>query len=413
MSKTVEPGDVYIKQFIISNKNLNASLNVLDQLVAADIWEDLSKPTMFAAFSFQDGVNLLKNFPVIGEETITLEIQTPGISKPTVFIFRVFEIANVVVDPNSKGSTYTLRCVSEEHMRNGSATVQDSQTGTVDTMVTHILNFHLKSKKDIIIDPAKGIQTINFTYMNPLKAIDMLRQRAVSKDFIASSYVFFENQSGFNFKTIEGLIKEGKKSIGTRTFNSQQNPNATKENVAQSFRTLLRYENISKADANKKIAEGAFKAITKTFDLNTKDFDTKTFDMKNVFSKLQLANDKAQIPNSDSFIAQATGGLPKQFFAPLDTSRPDAFIDTAMAARNSFAVLLSSEVTRILIHGDSGLKVGDLINLSFPDPSGTTDRKKPDTMVSGNYLILRLRHIITPSTKSKHQISCDCAKMGI
>lgn len=413
MSKSVEPGDVNIKQFTISNKTLSASLNAIDQLVAADIWEDVSKPSMFATFTFQDGINLLKNFPIIGEETITIEIQTPGISKPTVFVFRVFEIANVATDPNGKGTVYTLRCVSEEHLRNGAATVLDSQTGTVDNMITHILDFHFKTKKAIIMDPAKGIQTINFPYLNPFKAIDMLRQRAVSKDYVASSYLFFENQAGYNFKTIEGLIKEGKKNIGSREFNVQQNPNATKESVANAFRTILKYENLSKADANKKAAEGVFKAITKTFDLNTKDFSSSDFNMKDVFSKLQTPNNKAQIPNTDDFINNVTGSLPKQFFAPLDTSRPDTFIDTAIAARNSFAVLLNSEVTRILIHGDSGLKAGDLLNLSFPDPSGTTGKKKPDSMISGNYIILRLRHMITPSTKSKHQIACDCAKMGI
>ena len=84
-----------------------------------------------------------------------------------------------------------------------------------------------------------------------------------------------------------------------------------------------------------------------------------------------------------------------------------------MAVRNSFNMLLNSDVTRILIHGDTGLKAGDLITIDFADPSGTTDKKKNDMMMSGNYLIVRLRHMITPSTKNKHEISCDCVKMGI
>jgi len=159
---------------------------------------------------------------------------------------------------------------------------------------------------------------------------------------------------------------------------------------------------------------GIYKAVTKVFDLNTKSFTSSDFNLKEVFNKLEKpAAGKSQIPNSDQFIKDYGEGVPKQFFSLKDTLRPDNFIDTAIAIRNSYSALLNSDVTRILIHGDSGLKVGDLITINFSDPTGTTDIKKNDSMLSGNYLIIRLRHMITPSTKNKHEISCDCVKMGI
>ena len=92
---------------------------------------------------------------------------------------------------------------------------------------------------------------------------------------------------------------------------------------------------------------------------------------------------------------------------PVDSLRPDNFVDTAVAIRNSFAVLLNSNVVRVLVHGDSGLKVGDVVTLDLPAMTGTTGKKKDDKMIAGNYLIVRLRHMITPSTKSKHQIVFD------
>lgn len=414
MSSVVEPGDVYIKQFQIANKNFNSAMSPLGQLLGADIWEDMSKPTMYAEFTFQDNLNLLQNFPIIGEEDITIEIQTPGIAKSTTFKFRTFEVTNVQRDYSGRGVTYTVRCVSDEHLRAGSSLVRESQTDIISNMVPVILNKYVDSTKSFIVDETKGIQTIAFPKINPFKAIDMIRQRAVSKQYAASSYVFFENQSGFNFKTIEGLIKEGKQSIGSRQFNYQQNPMGSKTAQANSFRTIKRFENISRGDGNKKASLGIYKAVTKTFDINTKSFETKDFSLKDVFNNLQKpAEGKSQIPNSDDFIKQYGEGVPRQFFSIKDTTRPDNFIDTAIAIRNSYTQLLNTDVTRLLIHGDSGLKVGDLINLEFPDPTGTTDRKQPDSMISGNYLIVRLRHMITQSTRSKHEISLDCVKMGI
>jgi hypothetical protein len=413
MTQIVEPGEVRIKSFEIANKALSAKMNPLGQLAGFDIWEDMSKPTLYATFMFEDNVGLLQSFPIIGEEVFTIEFETPGMSSSTKYSFRSFEVANVQKDVNGKGMTYMVRCVSEEHLYSGSSLVKQSFNDTISNIVPVIIAYNLSSKKPIIIDETKGIQTLVIPKLNPLQAIDMCRQRAVSKNFASSSYVFFENQAGFNFKTIEGLIKEGRKTIGSRVFNAQQNVMANKETEAKSFRTILDYVNIAKSDSNKKASEGVYKAVTKTFDLATKTVTTTNFDLQQVFNKFELPTVGKQIPNSTNFIEEFGSGVPKQFFLPKDTMRLDTFIDTMVATRNSFSMLLNSDITRVLIHGDSGLKVGDLITLNLPAATGTTERKKQDELVSGNYLIIRLRHMITAGTKSRHQISFDCVKMGI
>jgi hypothetical protein len=411
--KTTEPGDVLIKSLSIKNKTLNAEINPLDQLIGVDIYEDMTKPTMYASFVFTDSIGMLSNFPIIGEEIISIEIQTPGISSSTTFTFRSFEVTGVQKDGNGKSVTYAVRCVSEEHLKNGSNLIKQSYTDLISNMVPSILVKYLSSSKPLILDETKGIQTLAIPKLNPLQTIDMLRQRAVSSRYPSSSFVFFENQAGFNFKTIEGLIKEGKPNIGSREFNAQQNVMGDKTTQAKAFRTILDYKAVARADSNKKAAMGVFKAVTKSFDLNTKEFGSAGFDLKDVFGKFQKPGDGKQIPNSDDFIKDFGSGVPRQFFVPKDTTRPDNFIDTMIASRNSFAALLNTDVTRVMIHGDTGLKVGDLVSLILPTPSGTTDRKKDDQLSSGNYLIVRLRHIVTPGTKAKHKIVFDCVKMGI
>jgi hypothetical protein len=413
MSKIYEPGDVKILRFELFNKSLNASVNPLDQLVGCDIFEDMAKPTMYATFTMNDNIGLISKFPIIGEEEIHFEFQSPGMAKPTLFKFRSFAISNIQKDANGKGSTYTIRCVSEEHLYAGSSLVKESFSDTISNIIPIILSKNLQTKKALSVDPTKGITTIPIPKLHPLKAIDMLRQRAVSAEYAASAYVFFENQAGFNFKTIEGLIKGNRDSIGSREFNAQQNTMGSKESMAAAFRTIIKYEALVKNDSNKKAAEGVFSAVTKTFDLNAKTFESKDFKLKDVFDKIQTPDKSAQIPSSDQFINQFASRVPKQFFTLKDTSRPDTFIDMAMATRNSFVVLLNSDVTRVLVHGDTGLKVGDMVKMNLPDASGTTDKKKPDKMTSGNYLVVRLRHMVTTSTKTKHEIVFDCVRMGI
>lgn len=412
MSKIYEPGDVLIKRFELFNKTLNASINPLDQLVGCDIYEDMTKATMYATFTLNDNLNLISKFPIIGEEEVHFEFQSPGMSKPTLFKFRSFSIDGLQRDANGKGATYTIKCVSEEHLYAGSSLVKEAFNDTISNIVPIILKKNMQTTKALIIDPTKGVHNIPIPKLNPIKAIDMLRQRAVSANYASSVYVFFENQAGFNFKTIEGLIKEGRANIGSREFNAQQNTMGSKESVANAFRTIINYASIIKNDSNKKAGEGIFKAVTKVFDVNTKEFSSKDFGFKEIFSKLEKPDAKAQVPASDNFIQQFTSRVPKQFFTSRDDSKPDNFMDMAIAARNSFAVLLNSDVTRVHIHGDTGLKVGDMVTLNLPDPSGTTARKREDKMTGGNYLIIRLRHIVNISTKTKHEVVFDCVKMG-
>lgn len=412
MSRIVEPGDVKIKFFNMTNKATNASVNPIGQIEGFDIYEDMSKPTLYATFLFNDSIGLLENFPIIGEEVITVEIETPGVSSSTKFTFRSFEVSSAEIDPNGKGKKYLIRCVSEEHLYNGSSAVSQSFEGTISDIVPIIVKNYLNTKKDIILDATKGIQTIVIPRLNPLQTIDMLRQRAVSKDYSSSTYVFFENQSGFNFKTIEGLIKDSKKQP-LAEFNAQQNTTANKNAEARSFRTMLDYSSMAKADSNAKAAEGVFKAVTKSFDLSSKKLEINNFSLDNVFKQIQKPTDKVNLPNTKDFVDTFGSGVPKMFFVPKDTSRPDTFIDSMVAVRNSIAVLMNSEVTRVLIHGDSGIKVGDVVRLTMPSATGTTDKKNLDKMDTGNYLIIRLRHMLTNGTKFKHQVSFDCVKMGM
>lgn len=413
MKKIAEPGDVSIKRFEIENENIGAIFNPMDQLIGFDIWEDITKPTMYATFVFDDAINLLETFPIIGEETVHVEFVTPGMNKSTYLKFRCFEVTNVQKSINNKSVQYTMRCVSEEHLFNGSNMIVQSYTDIISNIVPNILSSYLMTSKEIIIDDTKGLQTISFPRLNPLQAIDMCRQRAVSSRFPSSSYVFFENQAGFNFKTIEGLLDDSKQNVGSRIFNASENPMASKEEEAKSFRTLLDYQNIARSDSNAKAMQGAFKAVTQTFDLLTKKFEKADFNLKEKFASFETPADNKAIPNTEGFINKFGEGSPKHFFIPKDTSRPDNFIDTMVAVRNAFSVLLNSDITRAMIHGDSGLKVGDVVELRLPQSTGLTKKPTQDKLVAGNYLIIRLRHMITPSTKSKHQIVFDCVKMGI
>lgn len=412
-TKSNTVGDVLIKRLTItSSKTVGASVVPSDQLVAVDIWEDMTKPTMYATLTVMDTLGMLEKFPILGEETVTIDIQTPGMPVSTKFVFRCFEVSNMQRLANGKGMSYTLRCVSEEHIRNGGVLVKESMNDIISNMIPTILAKHLQTKKELAMDPTKGIQAIAFPRLSPLEAIDMLRQRGVSKDYASSAYVFFENQAGFNFKTVEGLYKEGKQTIGTRTFNMQQNVMADSQTQAKSYRTILSHQIIRRSDTVRKVAQGAFRSVTQVFDLATKSFQSIKFNVEDKFSQLETTKKKT-LPNTQEWIDEYTGGTPRYFISAKDTSRPDTFMSDLIGMRNSFAELINDEIVRVLVHGDTALKAGDVVSLTLPQVDGLSSRKKPDKFMTGDYLIIRLRHMISFNVKTTHEIVFDCVKMGV
>lgn len=405
-----QSGDVVFRTAELSSKSANATISILPQMQGCDIWEDMAKPTIYATVYLYDAINLLTRFPIIGEETLTLSFETPGMALPVTYKFRVFEIANIQQADNRQAVGYTIRCVSEEHFVNGTATVDGVFNGVLSDYVVSLLAKSLKSTKSIVIDQTKGVLNVVSPRWNPLIAIDYARKNAVSTKYPSSSYVFFENQAGFYFKTVESLLEEGRSTVGSRVFTFLYAPSAASSSAG--YRSILEHENISRVDSISSVTSGMLSAVAHTFDLKNKTLTAKPFSITKEFGKYQTPDDNQSMIHSKQFLDTYGQSSPVTLYNVKDSFRPTAYQEEVSASRNAFTMLLNGNITRCLIHGDSGLKAGDVITLNLPEVIGVTGKKPLDPMVAGNYMILRLRHVLTNGPKPQHRISFDAAKIG-
>lgn len=414
MNKLPVPSSVEIRECSLGIKSAGLEIGILDQIISFDIWEDVSKPTIYAELHIQDYVDLLNKAPIIGEEEIKITFNTP--SAPAItYVFKVFEICNIKKTNNARGMNYTIRCVSREHFTNSMRFITQSYEGVISDIVPQVLSQFLGSNKPIVIDPTKGLQTLVVPRLNPLSFIDMCRQRAVSKQYSSSSYVFFENQDGFHFKTIEGLITDNLPLIGSKEFTFKLNntlPDISKNRDLYSiqYRTLQSFEIVQDTDSIERMSLGTFKAVTKTFDIATKKFNSIVFDLRSELDKYKFPNTNEKISNTPEFIQEYESDTPQQFFRFTNSLAPENYIDTAMALRNSYKNLLNTSYIRIKVHGDSTLKAGSIINVNIPVGSGFDEVNKRDAS-SGNFLILRLRHLISGGVTPTHEVVMDCTKV--
>lgn len=420
-TKNYEPGDVNILKIVLQKSSSGSQIpvDIRPQMLSMSIYEDIEEPSMVLELVMVDSINLVQDYPIVGEETITLSFFTPGRDNPTRLTFNVFSVESTGTSPTSKGSIYLLKAVSPAHYFNASELIEKSYKDTIDEIVKDIIKTALSNSSNgqnkFTVEKTKGIIPLTIPRLRPFQAIDLLRQKAISAEHASGgSFVFFENQFGHQFKSIEGLMKEGKSSIQSKVFTYAPDTLSDKERKQYSFRNIIRYTHLGKFDSIEKINSGVVVNTVQSFDILTKGITITDFKLSEKAKNFVAADTKGRLPNSTEFIEKYSKSASKKFFLAKDSSRGDDYIDANLGSKSAYSALLNQNAVRILIHGDNYLAVGDLIQLDLPEVSGTTEKKTSDRNNSGNYIITKLRHILTMEEggKPKHQISLDCVKMG-
>lgn len=406
-----EPGDVRIIRATLLNKDKSVTLSLLPQILSVSIYEDLQQPSLYAEIELMDAVNIIQKFPVVGEEFVELEFITPGLPLPATYFFAVVSSGAAQPDPNAQVNVYTLKCVSQEQLKSAAKMIQLAAGGSYTDLVQDILVKELETKKPIYVEPTRGLMGNVIPKLKPFAAIDYMRQMAISQKTATSGFVFFENQLGFQFRTVESIIEQGQQKP-IKEFKYVADVMSTKEGAANAQRNIIKYEVISRTDTVDKIQSGILNTISNGYDLISKEVRQTIHNIAEDIDKFVTPDKKARAPLSQSQYQEYGQKPADSFFIPYDSSKGNIFRDLTFAARRAYTSLLSQNVTRILIHGDTTIVVGDLIDVDFPSIAGDTSRKKPDAFVSGKYLITRMRHIVVNDVKPKHMIAADIIKVG-
>jgi len=434
ISSKIEAGQVEIKRITLLNANRSSAIDLRSLLVEASFYEDITKPTLFCEISVIDGNNVRKTLPIIGEEFLEIEFLTPLFSDykdiyGTVSFkntFRIFSVNDLTDNTQSKKHSYSLLGVSEEQIKSSNISIEKGYNTTIDKAVKDVVLNYMSTKKNIITEDTKGLFPLVVPGFSPLKTIDWLRRRAVSPSYKSSSFVFFENSRGFNFRTLEGLIDDGVKNRAKMKY--VHNP-ANNEDVDQPRKdelfNIIKFNEQHAFDTVDKIQLGAVDSVVETFDFLTKSTTAVSHDWEKVshsFAKLNKGNESfsVNILREMDGIAGKLGNSKKstRYFVPKDTSRDDHFIDSTLAQRQAFSVIANQNKLILYVYGNSILKVGDVINLEVLVPTrkvehNSSTEKVESSVIKGNFLISRLRHIITAGQRFEHRVSLEVFNIGV
>ena len=133
--------------------------------------------------------------------------------------FQVYEKRSVKTSQNVQA--IALFFTSIESIRNERLRVSKTLSGSYAEMVNNLVKDDkelLNSKKDLFIDPTLGNYTFTFPNVRPVDGIKMLKDMSEPANFRTPHYMFYENNRGFHFRTLESLYRESGDTDRNRPF---------------------------------------------------------------------------------------------------------------------------------------------------------------------------------------------------
>ena len=400
---------VDIKTIKISSFNGKKNYDLKQQVVSFNIYEDIMFPVVRAEFILLDAIELLTSFPIIGEETIEVEFANPGFDRTCHYTFHVKSVENQVNTPQGKSKTYLIRAYSEEYMQNLHKVVSEKKQGSPESIITNILKTMLKTKKQIYVgDKTKGILDVTFTNNRPFQVIDYVRKSSVSAKYKSSSYVLYETSKGFTFCTIEYLMDKQQGVIKDKQFFFDTAGNIDPKNM--NTRTIMSMVNTSQFDNTKKLAQGSLNNDVRRFDLLTGKVALTNYKNSDKEKEFKYGSKKPLPLNTSSYENKYGSESATKMLIPHSSDLPENYIDLAMGYKHSYVTKLGQNTFQAYIYGDVALSAGDLITINIPAVSGATDNQGDNRLISGNYLISKLRHIVLNGVKSSYTMSVELIK---
>jgi hypothetical protein len=390
-------------------------------IMELSIYEDLFSPTMTGHFTLTDAQGFIETFDISGFNFIKITFSKTGIGDPYTVDkwFRVYKIGDRKQSTRSS-EIYTIYFCSEElFISEQTKVVKSFKEKQINDIVSSILTDNLSVSPSKIgkIEPTAGVYNFIVPNLKPFEAINWLSTYAKSAEIIqnksGADLLFFENNEGFNFRSIQSMMYEN--SVGTYHYDPQSLPGQTR-NIEYLKTRILAYKLVETFDTLKHVSSGSFAnklialdPLLRTTTISEFKYDEYfpnsislnnygvTSDYKNRFGKSVSDTTDAVVKVATTNAQQRNFPRIKDDPAAYATIAPSIDIETYVPYRTAQLSLANYTKLEFNVPGDPKLKVGDVVEVLLPSLSNRSMNSVDsieDPYYSGYYLIAGIRHML-------------------
>lgn len=421
ISKTAEASN--IKKFVLhsnaNSKSIDVSGGVATLFYYESVLENTIKVTaILADTGYTDKIDfnnkgLVEGLELQGAEKAYLiltdnfgnDIQLTGATNPLY----INTIRDAITTETRR--IFTIDLCSKEFLRNEllETRVNERYEGKISDVVYTILknNLGVSSGKKITIDATVNSEIVFGRQQRPLELCTLLATHGIPSDVSGSQgktagYLFFETSDGFQFRSIDSLLKPISSSsifkyiyTGTNKF-----PNGYAGNI-------LTYNENYYVNVQEKMRSGAWGTKTEFYDYLAQEYESEEITANQQDGVVKLAGNQGRPKLGSEFENKLT----KRNFSPVDkgisvsgTTVKDQ-LENSRDANMRVEDILSQAKMRynqlftmsldITIPGNFALHAGMLIRCDFKEISSDKNSKK-SSRLSGIYMIADLCHYLSP-----------------
>ena len=239
MAELHEAGKVDIQELTLISGN-GVFVSLVSFLIELNLFEDIYAAGLYGNVVVSDSIGLIHKMSLIGEDYLTIKIDTPNFGQPIYKTFRCCGIEHRVFTRDTSTEAYTIHFVSPEVMLDHYFPVQRAFAGNVSDIVEKIFMDYLEHPRNLIVnegqlqDSEDNTKCSIFTACetpikfispswSPMKCLSWLASKVVSSDtsLTGANFLFFETNKMFYWGSLEDMIatqREAGNIIGVYTY---------------------------------------------------------------------------------------------------------------------------------------------------------------------------------------------------
>jgi len=411
---------------ILQSNDQQRTVDLRGGTISVSYYEDIFSPSITAkvqvvntgdSISRTDGPrqSIYNGLPLRGGERLELKILDKGENKSGIDFssdnqkhLYVSSITNIVSTPQTE--SFTLNLSPKESFSNETTRVQRKYANPIHTTVKQILKnvIHTSNFKSKNIEEAQNKYSFIGNMKKPFTVLVSLAAKAVpsSGKSATAGFVFYQTQDGFNFKSIDGLIKQKPKATYYYT-----EVNQTETDVNNDFK-ILNYYTERNQNLIQKLRLGSYASQRMFFNPLNFSFTSPEegkFEInkyKNGLNNLGTPG-KLELPKMDQGSDVSLGEVPTRILSGIvdigtmekdvslkaakeESKNPNGNPSDYMAQSIMRYNMLFTQSINMMISCNTNLRAGDVIECEFPKIGEGPDER--DTEQSGLYMIKELCH---------------------
>ena len=402
------------EEFTITSSNGDNVVSLIGGILKFQYFENLTSPNVTAILEVVntgntiEGQGLYNGLPVRGGERVFFKVKTPIEAEAEQeenlqYILYVNKITNVI--SNKSRETFTLHLCSREAISNEQTRVTKKYYGqTIDESISQIVK---------LVEPLKQTEfekcenTYNFigNLRKPFTIISWLQSKAIPVGATSRSagIFFWQTRKGFNFKSVDGLIKAGvENNDKIPRFAYSETYDSSKEDPFPNSTKILSFTVLD--DNN--VLDDLNSGVQSTYRIFFNPISFEFTEQQNSMFKERPAStlgeayeppkiaDPENIPGvymASRIISEVydVGTLEVGVSTQINYNQ----VDSTAQAITRYGMLFNTSV-KINLPAMTNLCAGDAIMLYFPK---TTDAEPEiNDRMSGIYIIKELTHVFLP-----------------